>query len=192
MSAAGGFAGLVLAAGASRRFGVADKLLAPLGGRPLASHAAAAARASGVGRWVAVTSAPEVAALLGCFEIVTVPRGCLQGESLRAGMAQVLDGEPAGVVVVLADMPRVTGALIDAVVARATAHGAAACVDAARRSPPAAFLPEHFAALSAAEGDRGAGALLRRLPADALVPADGLLDDVDTQADLRRFGGVDR
>jgi molybdenum cofactor cytidylyltransferase len=184
-----GFAGLVLAAGASRRFGSADKLLAPLRGRPLAAHAAAAARASAVGRWLAVTAVPDVAALFGGFEIVTVPRGCLKVESLRAGMARLMEAPPDGVAVVLGDMPRVTAALIDAVVARAKTHGAAASLDGVRRSPPAAFLPAHFAALAAAEGDRGAGALLRALPQEALVPAAGLLDDVDTEGDLRRLGG---
>ncbi len=189
MTGARGFAGLVLAAGASRRFGTADKLLAPLGGRPLATHAAAAARASGVDRWVAVTASPEVTALFAGFEIVTVRPGCLQADSLRAGMARLRDTGCTGVVVTLGDMPLVTGALIDVVVARAGAHGAAGCVDATRRSPPAAFLSDRFAALAAAQGDRGAGALLRALPPEALVPASGLLDDVDTQRDLHGMDG---
>ncbi len=62
--------GLLMAAGQSRRFGSADKLLAVYQGRQLVSHAAAAISAI-VDRLIAVTTNAEVvAALPQNFEIM--------------------------------------------------------------------------------------------------------------------------
>ncbi|MFN3482816.1 MAG: NTP transferase domain-containing protein, partial [Rhabdaerophilum calidifontis] len=48
-------AGILLAAGRSTRFGARNKLLAPLDGRPMLAHVAAAAREAGLGPLVVVT-----------------------------------------------------------------------------------------------------------------------------------------
>ena len=68
-------AGLLLAAGASRRFGPKDKLLSPLRGRPLIAHAAEAMRRAALDRRIAVIANPDLAPHLAGFEIVAVAPG---------------------------------------------------------------------------------------------------------------------
>jgi CTP:molybdopterin cytidylyltransferase MocA len=186
-------AGLLLAAGRSSRFGAADKLLAPFRGRPLVVHAAEALHAAPLDHRIAVTADPRVAALLPGFASVPMASGdpdaprATQSDSLRAGLARARALGAELVLVVLGDMPLVTPALLAAILDRAASAGVAAAADAAVRSPPAAFGPEFFEALAATAGDRGAGAILATLPDHALVPAPGLLGDIDTAEDLARL-----
>lgn len=182
-----GAAGIVLAAGQSRRFGPENKLLAELQGRPLASYSADAMREAPFAYRVAVFSDPEVGALFDDFIPVRVAAGVPQSESLKAGMSKALALSPERVVVTLADMPLVTALLLDDIDTRCADLGASASTDGQRRSPPAGFDSRHFPALLSATGDKGAADLIRRLPSEALVHADGLLADVDTGSDL---GGI--
>ncbi|RMD92487.1 MAG: nucleotidyltransferase family protein, partial [Alphaproteobacteria bacterium] len=78
--------GILLAAGASRRFGDADKLLAEARGRPLVSHAARAL-ADVLPERVAVVSSAEVGAVLAGFRLVRIPPGSAQSRALHAGLA---------------------------------------------------------------------------------------------------------
>ena len=95
-------AAILLAAGASRRFGRRDKLKERLAGRRLIDHAIANARASGVQRVLLVTSMPVQAR-----NIITVrapdARSGL-GASLAAGLAALRPIERE-VLIFLADMP---------------------------------------------------------------------------------------
>ena len=101
-------AAIVLAAGASRRFGRADKLLAPLGGKPLVCHAVAAARAARVARVVVVFSHPRVSGVL-----ARKPRlQLVRARQARAGLAVSLAAGLAALrpiereaLVFLGDMP---------------------------------------------------------------------------------------
>ncbi len=179
-----GTAGLVLAAGQSKRFGPENKLLAEFHGRPLASYSAAAMRAAPFEHRIAVVSDPSVAQLFDGFVQVTVAPDLPQSESLKAGVSKALDCAAGRLVVTLADMPLVTTALLRAIDARCASLGASASSDGKRRSPPAGFGREHFPTLLAATGDQGAADLIRRLPPEALVHADGFLADVDTGEDL--------
>ena len=63
---------------------------------------------------------------------------------------------------------------------------AACATDGTTPLPPAAFPEEMFAALAGAQGDRGAGALLREIPAARrlTLPPDRLRD-IDRPEDLR-------
>jgi molybdenum cofactor cytidylyltransferase len=186
-------AGLLLAAGRSARFGAANKLLAPFRGRPLVVHAADALRAAPLDHRIALTADPRVAALLPGFAIVvadladTGTTPAAQSDSLRAGLARARSLGADRILVALGDMPLVTPALLTAILDRAALTGAAAATDGGLRSPPAAFVPAFFDALAAVSGDRGAGAILAALPDDALVPAPGLLGDIDTPEDLARL-----
>ena len=182
-------AGIVLAAGASRRFGAEDKLLADLGGTPLAARAAAAMRAAPVDMRIAVAAAPEVARLFAGFEVVAPDPPGAQSDSLRAGIRRARALGAGRIVVTLADMPFVDANLIAAVLSRAET---AAATDGDRRTPPAAFPAARFDDLLRLGGDRGAGALLRGLPPEALVTAPrGALADVDTPDALAALRAAD-
>ncbi len=184
-------AGLLLAAGESRRFGAENKLLAPLDGRPLVVHAAEAMLASGLAPLFAVTASARVAALLAGFRIVPLGEGAsAQSRSLAAGIAAAQALGVGRLAVVLGDMPQVTAALIGDVVARCPEGGASAAFDGARPMPPACFDAALFAELAALEGDRGAASILRRLPPDCLLstPAE-MLADIDTPGDLAALAG---
>ncbi len=179
-------AGIVLAAGHSRRFGAEDKLLAPLDGHPVAAHAAAAMRTARVDLRIAVTRSDAVAALFAGFDIVQLPPEAeVQSDSLRAGVARARTLGATRVLIALADMPGVDAALLDSVAERGLREGRAAVTDGARRMPPAAFGADAFDALMQVRGDSGAGALLRALPEAALVrAAPGQLADIDRPEDL--------
>ena len=131
---------ILLAAGASRRFGEADKLLAPFRGRALIGHAAQAVRQCGADACLAVVTSDAVAAQLEGFDFVRPPEAPpAQSDSLRAGIAAALVRGATRVLVVLGDMPFVDAAILKAVLARATADSASAVTDGARRAPPACF-----------------------------------------------------
>lgn len=175
--------GVLLAAGASRRFGAADKLLAPLFGRPLIAHAAAAMRAAALDRRIAVIANRDLTALLDGFTLLQIPPGD-QSASLRAAIRAA--GEPARLLIALADMPHVTADHLDRVVAATREDRPAASHDGGPPMPPACFPASWLGRLDGLRGDRGAGRLIRDLPADALLAAPGLLADIDRVEDLSR------
>ena len=183
-------AGILLASGASRRFGAADKLMARFEGRPLVVHAGAALTQAVDGPLIAVAARPEVAAALPGFAHVRPgPPTPEQSDSLAAGIAQARALGAERAVVVLGDMPRVTPELIRAVMALCSRGQAAAATDGTRPMPPACFPAALFDRLEALNGDRGAAPLLRALPERQLVAAPaGTLVDIDTEADLAALG----
>lgn len=168
--------GLLLAAGASRRFGPEDKLLAPLRGRPLVQYAADAMRHAPLDDRVAVIANPALRPLLGGFRIVVTEKGA-QSDSLRAGLAHA--GQPDRLVIALGDMPDVTSDLLSQVLDLAIDDSAAASHDGQRPMPPACFPRAWLPRLAGLSGDRGAARLLRDLPEKRLVHAPALLRDVD-------------
>jgi molybdenum cofactor cytidylyltransferase len=108
---------LVLAAGAGRRFG-GVKQLAELDGRPLLEHALAAVALLSPRVVVLGHAAQDVRAgvdLHGAEPVVCAGWEEGQAASLRAGVAALGDVEAA--VIALGDMPGVTPAAVDAVVA---------------------------------------------------------------------------
>ena len=189
-------AALVLAAGQSRRFGAADKLLAPVEGRPMLVHALEAASHPAVALRLAAVSSDPVAALVRAqgFEPVAVAPGGPQSASLTAGVAEASRRGATQLMILLGDMPFIRAADIDALLA--LAETGAACAE--EGPPPSAPPPAHptplppavfpralFPALAAATGDRGAGFLLRAIPAGRrLRLPPGHLRDIDRPADL--------
>ena len=184
--------GILLAAGRSERFGRDDKLLAPLSGRPLVAHAAAALVAAGCGRCLAVTSSSAVAGVLTGFEILRLDdQSALQSDSLRAGVrrAQELGADRA--LVALGDMPFVSQTLLQRVLRRCPEGGVVAATDGSRRLPPACFSADLFPAVLDLRGDRGARSLLKDVPLEACVRVSaGELVDIDTGSDLESAGGA--
>lgn len=185
-------AGVLLAAGHSRRFGPTNKLLATLRGIALVDHAARAMRASGVDVLLAVVSDDAVAARLNGFDIVRPPEPVpAQSDSLRAGVAAAALSGSDRVLIALGDMPFVTSKHLRAVMAQCDDTIPSATTDGTRPTPPACFPRIAFGALLALNGDRGAGAMLADLPDDALVRAPtGMLRDLDTRDDFDAAAGT--
>ncbi len=187
-SASPRIAALVLAAGRSRRFGAVNKLLAEIDGTPMVARVVTAATASKAATVVVVTGhqAAKVRAALAGAEFVDSP-DYADGlsASLRAGLAALPD-DIDGAVVCLGDMPRVTAALIDALIdAFDPAAGAAICLPTHRgkRGNPVLWARRFFAEMAAVTGDTGARHLIGE-HADVVceVPCnnDAVLVDVDT------------
>ena len=183
-------AALVLAAGRSTRMGAANKMLAEVDGRPMVTHAVDTALAS-KGRPVVVITGHDPGAVMGALAGRDVAyahnpdhaRGL--ATSLAAGIA-ALPRDIDGVVVCLGDMPRVTPAVIDRLIAAWNpVEGRAICVPTAggRRGNPILWSRRFFAEMGAIEGDVGARSLLAA-HADQLVEVEtgceGILLDVDT------------
>jgi CTP:molybdopterin cytidylyltransferase MocA len=108
---------IVLGAGAGRRFG-GVKQLAEVDGRPLLEHAALAVAAFSPRLVVLGHAAEEIRAIVdlhGAEPVLCAEWDDGQSASLRCGVASLGDVDAA--VVVLGDMPGVTAAAIDAIVA---------------------------------------------------------------------------
>jgi molybdenum cofactor cytidylyltransferase len=184
-------AALVLAAGASRRMAGRDKLLEPVGGRPVLRVAAEAARASRA-EIVAVVLPPGAAerraALAGLdIELVEAPDWAEgMAASLRAGLAAVAARADA-VVVLLADMPEVGAAEIDRLIAAFDPGEGreVARATAADGTPghPVLFGRRFFESLAALTGDRGAREVLQdaaEFVVEVPTPGRAALTDLDT------------
>jgi CTP:molybdopterin cytidylyltransferase MocA len=204
--APGQIAGIVLAAGEGTRFG-GGKVRAPLEGRPLVAHVLAAARAAGIGRLVLVLGRDAAAvretlvgadpgALAGVLIAVNPAPERGLATSLRLGLAATTAAPaPRGVLVLLADQPRVRADVIQALVdaSGSAPPGALAVVPAYANSAapnPVLALPAAWLLVAGLQGDRGLGPLLAARPELVVrVPATGDNPDVDTPADLAALEG---
>jgi molybdenum cofactor cytidylyltransferase len=175
---------VLLAAGKSLRFG-GSKLDAMLGERPLGLHVANTLAAIPFARRIAVTGRCRIDySAHGYATVVNDDPVGDMASSLRLGVAAA--GDAAAVLVVLADMPRVSAAhirrLLDA------ADGAEAIVassDGGAPRPPALFGSAWFESLATITGDHGARDLIRSGRQVAAPP--GVLVDIDTPEDLQRL-----
>ena len=185
VSAADGLLVAVLMAGLGTRFG-GGKLDAACAGRPLGGWALATAQALGapvlavVGRQVPAWLPADLPRVVN-----PAPEAGLGGSvALAARAAQAR--RAGGLLILLGDMPLISRATLDRLVALAAEHGMAATLHPdGRRGVPAGFAPPHFAALAALDGAHGARDLLGACPAAALVePPAHELHDVDRPVDL--------
>ncbi|BBK42339.1 4-diphosphocytidyl-2C-methyl-D-erythritol kinase [Allostella vacuolata] len=191
-------AALVLAAGRSTRMGAANKMLVPVAGRPMVTHAVDAALASKARPVVVVTGhdpAAVTAALAGRDVAYAHNPHYAEGmaTSLKAGI-DALPREVDGVLVCLGDMPRVPPLVLDRLIAAWNpVEGRAICVPttAGRRGNPILWSRRFFAEMLAIQGDTGARGLLAA-HADQVVEVevgdDGILLDVDTPEALAALG----
>lgn len=181
---------VLLAAGASRRFGDEDKLLVPVAGAPLALHAAMRIAELAPGRRIAVCPdakgrlAQRLVAL--GFEIViNADAAAGLSRSLACGIAATARGRESAALVMLADMPFVTVQHLRKLLARFDPLEApvAASTDGHVAMPPALFARSCFDELQAGVGDRGGKALLEG--ATLVTAPPGELADIDRPGDLR-------
>lgn len=193
-------AALVLAAGRSSRMGADNKLLAEVDGIPMALRAVNAARASRAAGVVAVVGhqAAEVGAMLcGSGATIVDNPDYAQGmsASLRRGIA-ALPADVDAVLVVLGDMPRITAAHLDRLIAAFDPADPAIVVPErdGRRGNPILWPREFFAAMCALTGDQGARGLLERYPERirrVAIDDEAIFLDVDRPEDLLRVVAAD-
>lgn len=197
----GGFppvtAGVLLAAGASRRMGGPNKLLLTVGGVPVVRRVALAMLEGGLGPVVVVLGAQGAAvrAALGelAVHFVENPRhGEGMGTSVAAGVA-ALGPDTGSAAVVVGDLPALRGREVRTVAEAfaASSRGIAVPVREGRRGHPVVFdLPRYRGCLMALRGDQGARALLAERPGDVLeveVVDPGVLEDLDTPEEYRQI-----
>ena len=174
---------ILLAGGRGERFGGA-KLAALLAGKPVARHAADCLRAMPFAAYIAVIG-PETPPLPGFTTILLDPPGAPQSRSMALGIAAAQACGATAALVALADMPLVPRRHFEAMLAqfdgdRLTSHSSGTPTGTAM--PPAMFGAQHFTALTALSGDRGAGALLRDAP--MLTLPDHAAIDIDHLSDM--------
>lgn len=185
---------ILLAAGAGRRFdpsGNQNKLLATINGNQVAVLSARHLIDAGLHVLAVVRpDEPTLAGLLaqaGCEVTVCEDAALGMGHSLAHGVATVLkSGRPDGLLIALADMPFVNPSTIDAVSALVSAENSiVAAATNGIRGHPVAFWRAHFDALTALDGDQGAGGLLRQHHV-TLIEADddAVIRDIDQPKDL--------
>lgn len=188
-----GLHAIVLAAGASSRFGSAKQLVR-VAGRPLL-HTAVARAADVAGTAVSVVlgaRAAELAPLLThSAASVVINRSWREGiaSSIRAGVAR-LPPSCTAVLLLLVDQAAVTGEDLKRLVSawrRQPEHIVAARYGTTT-GVPAIFPRSSFSDLLALRGDAGARALLQRNPDRVVrVPMPSAALDIDTPEDLLKM-----
>jgi molybdenum cofactor cytidylyltransferase len=186
-------AGILLAAGASRRFG-SQKLLAKVGGIPLVRRTAAELRATSLDEIVVVlgSNAPAVGAALAGLDVRTVTNpdyAAGMSTSLRAGLT-ALSPMVDAVLVALADQPGVGAEIVGRLLERYQAGRQSIVAPIYRgdvRGNPVLFDRALFGELRAVTGDEGGRSVIARDPERvALVELEmDMPSDVDLPGDIR-------
>lgn len=157
-------AGLVLAAGAGRRYGMA-KALVEHRGELLVRRAAGTLRAAGCGPVLVVVgaSAAQVRAAAPELTHVDNPQWATgMGSSLRTGLTALAATPAEAAVVLLVDMPGITPAAVRRIAAHTAPDALATGGYGDRRGHPVLLGRRHWAGVAvAATGDRGARDYLR-------------------------------
>jgi molybdenum cofactor cytidylyltransferase len=193
--------GILLAAGLSSRMG-RNKLLADIDGKPLVRRVAETAAASSIDPIIVVsgnTAADTASALAGLRVAVVENPDFRNGlsTSLKCGL-RALPDDCDGALVLLADMPAVTAALIDKLVAAFDpAEGRAICVATykGKRGNPVLWARQFFADMLQLEGDVGAKHLMAvngELVCEVEAADDAPLIDIDTPEALATYTARNR
>ncbi|HWI72497.1 MAG TPA: nucleotidyltransferase family protein [Baekduia sp.] len=177
-------AGLVLAAGGSRRLGRPKQLL-PYRGRTLLDHTLDTARACGFDQLLCALggAADEVRARVDLHGVEVVVNDAY-GEGCSSSIAAALPAlrpEIDVLVLLLGDQPGVTAATVRALLARRGDYTVCRYDDG--RGHPFAFSRATFPALAALHGDKGVWRLLDHAAVTEVRVPGPIPRDVDTWAD---------
>ena len=191
-------AAVVLAAGRSARMGADNKLLADIGGEPMVRRVLGQVLASQAVE-VVVVAGHEADLIETALEGLTSDGRCslVHNPDFAAGLSSSLHrgiaalGETIdGALVCLGDMPQVTAAVIDRLIATFDSlEGRTICLPtwAGKRGNPVLLARRYFAEVQAISGDVGARALIGDYPEavaevamDDLASGFGVLEDIDT------------
>jgi molybdenum cofactor cytidylyltransferase len=188
--------GILLAAGFSRRFGSADKLLQRLpDGRSIALTAAEnLIKAMPISIAVLRPESTELAELLlnaGLKVVFCTENDQEMADSLATAIrfSAHFEASNDGFVIALADMPYIASDTIG-IVANTISNGASIVIPTyqAQRGHPVGFAAKFRNALENLHGDEGARSIIKNHPNEVvLLPCNdaGILADIDTQEDLR-------
>ena len=192
-----GLRAVILAAGASRRFG-SPKQLARYRGESLVARSVRLAHEAGAGM-VCVVLGYRAEAIRRAFQQgrvssaeTTIVRNARwrdgMGRSLACGVRS-LDRRARAVLVCLADQPLLEAGDLERIVLawRASPRSIAASRYAGKPGVPAIFPRSHFAALKSLSGDRGARALLASSSDVLSVPMPSAAVDIDDPWDLSKL-----
>ena len=192
-------AAIILAAGQSRRMGQINKLLAEIDGQPMVNRAVSAVRASRAGPVLVVVGheADKLRAAVGNdgVRFVENPDYAKGLSTSLARAIAALDPNVDGVIVCLGDMPRVSAAAIDRLIAAFDPlEGRAICVPThhGKRGNPMVFARRFFDEVCDISGDLGARQLTGAYPeltCEVEMTEDGVLLDIDTPSALSRIRG---
>ncbi len=198
-------AGVVLAAGASTRFG-RNKLLIEIDGETLLHRAVRRAGEAELDPVLVVVGHEAERAMaeiadLPCLAVRNPDFARGQNTSVRAGIAAV-PADAAAAVIILADMPFVTAEMVAALVERFRATGAPLVISEydGVHAPPTLYSRALFAELAAVEGERCGKHVVKqhRHEAERVTWPAAALADVDVPADVERVvtpadsGGLDQ
>lgn len=187
--------GILLAAGFSRRFGAANKLMQVLPNGQIMALAAANNLVTALPISVAVVRADnqilaDALRQLGLQIVICAEEAAVMADSLVTAMrfAASIEANHDGYVIALADMPYIQASTIS-LVADAVTQGGGIVVPTfqGQRGHPVAFAAKFYTALLGVQGDAGARDILK-LHADEvrwLACEDaGIVADIDTPADM--------
>ena len=185
-------AGIILAAGASRRMGSVNKLLASIAGKPLVRHAVESFVATSLSPIIVVVgyeSDKVAAALEGLpVQLVFNPEHATgQGSSVGVGV-EALDNNVTDAMIGLGDMPLLPSTLLDSLIQKHIGREGHACnitipAFEGQRGNPVLWGKTFFPELITLAGDRGGRQLLNdHTAAQHLITCDhsSVLRDVDT------------
>jgi len=189
--------GVLLAAGKSRRFGEANKLLVEIHGTPLVRRMAERLLESRLANVVVVTGfeSERVRQALSGLHVQCVDNPDFEtglASSLRGGIGSVSD-EASGAMIALGDMPGVTTALVDQLIDAFEGEESGKIVfptcDGRQRNP-VIWPKRYFAPLLSLQGDSGAKRLISANQDAAFgvpVEDDAVFRDIDDPANLAKW-----
>jgi molybdenum cofactor cytidylyltransferase len=189
-------AAIILAAGLSSRMG-SNKLLAIVDGEPMVRHAVRAASSSAAEAVIVVTgnATGEVRKAIAPFTPLFVENPDYSNglsTSLKCGIKHVPEGYD-GAIILLGDMPGVSAALLDRLIAAFDpAEGRAICVATRHGEPgnPVLWARRFFEEILTLEGDVGARHLIAQnveLVCEVEADDDAPLTDIDTPQMLAEY-----